>query len=299
MPQASSNGIQIEYDSFGDQADPALVLIMGYAAAMDWWDEEFCQLLAGRGFFVVRFDNRDVGRTTHFTGVEPDLEAIMKGDAASRAYTVDDMADDVVGLLDTLGIEQAHIVGASMGGMIAQMVAIRHPDRVLSLTSIMSTPGPLPSPGDPQLAAIGEALADRGGRDATIDHEVELRRMLAGSGHPFDPVRARRCATREWDRDPHHDRGGVRRQLAAMATAGNRHVALAGVRAPVLVLHGADDPVVPVESGEETAAAVPGATLMVLPGVGHELPTQVWPQVADAIAANAARATTARHQLDL
>lgn len=286
MPNIVANKIKIEYETFGDNSSPALLLIMGLGAQMILWEEEFCNRLAEKGHYVIRFDNRDAGLSQKMddAGV-PNVIRIMqkalKGEKVESPYTLDDMADDSIGLLDALGIEKAHVCGASMGGMIAQVVALRHPSRVLSLVSIMS------STGDPSLPpAKPEAMSvlltpPPAERDAFIEHSVKTWKTISGSGFAFDEGRARRLAVAGYDRC-HHPQGVVR-QLTAIVAHGSRRPALASVTAPTLVIHGSDDPLVPVEAGKDTAEAIPGAELLIVEGMGHDLPLETWPRIIDAI----------------
>jgi pimeloyl-ACP methyl ester carboxylesterase len=282
------NGIQIVYDTFGDPSAPPLLMIMGLGAQMIDWDEEFCAQLAARGYWVIRFDNRDVGLSTRFdeAGV-PNVLAMMQApeQAVEVPYTLRDMADDAVGLLDALRIEAAHVVGASMGGMIAQTVAIHHPERVRTLTSIMSTTGdPSLPPPKPEAAAIlvTPAPTDRQGH---LEYAIKTWQVLNGPVYPLDEDRTRERAGRSFDRGL--SPAGTARQLAAILASGSRKEALRSVSAPTLVIHGDADPLVPVEGGIDTANAIPGAELVIVEGMGHGLPVEVWPQVIDAIARHA------------
>jgi len=294
VPSASANGITIEYEEFGDPAAPPLVLVMGLGAQMILWDEEFCSGLAARGHRVIRFDNRDVGLSTKLVAAgTPNILAAMSGRLFGRKleapYTLSDMAADTVGLLDALGIRRAHVVGASLGGMIAQTLAIEHPARVRSLTSIMSTTG------DPSLPmARAEAMAALlspvpSDREGNVARAVRIFRTIGSPGFPFDEERVRRRAARSYDRCFHP--AGPARQLLAIVASGSRRPRLARVRVPALVIHGAGDPLIPVEGGIDTAAAIPGAELLIIEGMGHDLPRGVWPQVIDAITALAERAS--------
>ncbi len=281
MPRALVGDVELEYDTFGDPAAAPLVLVMGLAYQMVEWDERVCALIAERGFWVIRFDNRDVGLSSKMDHLgQADLLAALAGNPAA-IYTLDDMADDVAGLLDTLGVTAAHVVGASMGGMIAQLLAINHPDRVLSLTSIMSTVG---GPDVVQAEeAVQLALITPPGptREARIEHSVGLRRLINGAGLPFDEEDARRRATRAIDRSYYPD--GSLRQLMAILTAPDRAPRLRQLRIPALVIHGEQDPLIPADNGRQTAAALPHARLMMIPAMGHHLPERVWPDVLEAI----------------
>jgi len=277
-----ANGIEITYDTFGQPSDPAMLLIMGLGEQMIGWDEKFCGQLAASGYWVIRFDNRDVGASTSFdeAGI-PDLFALFQGKAVEVPYTLDDMADDTADLLKALEIEAAHIVGISMGGMIAQTLAIRHPGRVRALTSIMSsTNDPELPPPKPEVIQILVAPAPTE-RAAYIEYSVKVWRSLAGPGYPPNDARTRELAGRA------HDRGlnpaGFGRQLAAILASGSRRGALQSVDIPTLVIHGDADPLVPVEGGMDTARSIPGAKLTIIEGMGHDLPPELWPQMIQAI----------------
>jgi len=281
-----ANGLSICFDAFGEPADPAVVLIMGMGAQMVGWDDDFCERLAGRGFRVMRFDNRDAGKSTRFDHVgTPDILAAMTQAwlrvPVHAPYLLSDMALDVVGLLDALKIDGAHFVGASMGGTIAQQLALQHPRRVRSLTSIMSTTGDpgLPQPKPWALTALFKPTPLE--REAYIDHYAKLWRMLRGTAFPDEEARDRVRAARN------HARGlnpaGAARQLAAILASGSRRRALRHVTAPTLVIHGDADPLVPLAAGVDTAASIPGAELMVLEGMGHALPLPMWPRIIDGI----------------
>jgi len=290
----ASDGIELEYDTFGDPADPPLLLIMGLGTQMTAWDPAFCGLLAERGYHVIRFDNRDIGLSTQLDGLpEPDLFAILGGDPASAPYLMADMAADAAGLLDALGIERAHVVGASMGGMIAQELALEYPERVLSLCSFMSTTGER-TVGQPSQEALTAILSPRGAdREQAIELGVSVLRVI-GSAVPEYAV------TDEWRRErsaASYDRAyrpdGSARQVAAIAASPDRTAALGGLTMPVLVMHGDRDPLVDVSGGHATAAAIPHAELIIFPGMGHDLPRVLWPAFVEAITGNAAKAGSA------
>ena len=275
MPRVSANGIEIEYETFGDPKAQPMLLIGGLGSQLLSWDEDFCALLAGHGFHVIRFDNRDSGLSTW----------------VDDAYTLDDMAADAAGLLDALGISAAHVVGASMGGFIAQLVALNHPDRVLTLTSIMSGPN-----GDDQVQPTTEGSGvlmapAPDTREERIAMGVWARQALLGPADPFDEPHERARVTRAVDRAYHP--AGFGRQLGAVLVARGRLERLGSVSVPTLVIHGDADILVPVENGRRVAAAVPGARLMEIEGMGHDLPRRVWSQVADAIASLAGEAAPA------
>jgi pimeloyl-ACP methyl ester carboxylesterase len=281
VPRARANGIVLEYETFGDAKAQPLLLIMGLGAQMISWDESFCTQLAGRGFRVIRYDNRDSGLSTRIEDAgDADIGAALSG-YAQPAYGLDDLADDAAGLLDDLDIPAAHIVGASMGGFIAQLVAINHPDCVLSLTSIMSGPsGSDAVPPTPEGAAILRVTPPPT-REERIEQSMSFRKVLLGSADPFDEALESARATRAVDRAYYPP--GVGRQLVAVLVANSRLEKLKQVRVPTLVIHGVDDVLVPVENGRLVAGAVPGARLIELEGMGHDLPRRVWPRVLDAI----------------
>lgn len=296
MPTASANGIQIEYDTFGDAGAPPVLLVMGLGAQLTAWAEEFCESLAAHGRHVVRFDNRDVGLSTKCEdGGTPDMAAIFaarqKGETVTAAYTIDDMADDAAGLLSSLGHPAVHIVGASMGGMIAQAFALRHPSRTLTLTSIMSSTGnpdlPGPTP-EAQAALLTPAPSDRAGY---IEHRVMSARAIGCKPEWFDEAQVRAMAGPTYDRSFYP--AGVARQMAAITASGSRREALAAVSAPTLVIHGAIDPLVPLAAGKDTAAAIPGAELLVVDGMGHDLPKPAWPEIIGAIVRHTSRVPVA------
>ena len=283
MSRISVNGLDIEVEEFGDPADPPLLLIMGLGAQMIVWPEELCRQLADAGHHVIRFDNRDVGLSSWFDGAGvPDMEAVFEETVAGRPvespYSLSDMADDAVGVLDALGIDSAHIVGASMGGMIAQQVAIRHPDRTRSLCSIMSMPRFII--GDPEVSAVLMA-DDPGTREGRIENGIEGSRLLTGDGFPFDEDRTRTSIEASIDRAWHPE--GTARQMAAILADGDRTEALRGVTAPTVVIHGTSDRLVLPQGAEETAAAVSGAELVWIDGMGHELPLGAHQQIVDAV----------------
>jgi pimeloyl-ACP methyl ester carboxylesterase len=293
MSKVKANNIEIEYDTFGDPSSKPLLLIMGLGAQMIRWEEDFCQKFVERGFYVIRFDNRDVGLSTKFDEVgEPDLMKIYmkvaKGEKIEAAYTLNDMADDAAGLLSALNIEKAHICGASMGGMIAQTVAYRHPSRVLSLTSIMSSTGnpDLPRPKPEAMKVLIQPPPTE--REALIEHGVNTMRLIHGTGFPFDEERARNLVIAGIDRSNY--RPGYSRQLAAILATGNRKQNLTSITAPTLVIHGSEDPLMPPDGGKDTAEAIPGAELLIIEGMGHSIPIEVWSQVMDAIKVNANKA---------
>jgi len=275
MPQAQANGITLEYESFGRASDPAVLLIMGFSAQMTMWPVAFCKGLAERGFRVVRFDNRDIGKSTHLTNLgAPNVpEAMMKmmsGQPVAAPYQLEDMAKDSVALLDALGIDSAHIVGASMGGMIAQIVAAKHPKHTRSLVSIMSTTGnrSLPQAKPEAMAAITVPPASDS-REDRIAAGMKAWRVIGSPAYPATDAELLESVSAMVDRVP-YEPTGIARQLLAIVAAAPRNDLLKALKAPALVLHGADDPLLPVECGKDTAASIPGAKLEILPGVAHD-----------------------------
>lgn len=289
MPRAAANGIELEYDSFG--SGPAIVLIMGIGTQMIAWDEEFCLALAARGFRVLRFDNRDIGLSTWLDPLGlPRLPALAAraalGLPVQAPYTLSDMAKDTVGLLDHLGLRRAHLVGASMGGMIAQQVAIEAPERLASLTSIMATPGGARHLLGAQPAALRAFAGPRPkSKEEGLDFIVALYRVLHGGQTPFPEARVRARAAEAIARAWHP--AGFPRQLAAILASGDRTRALGAVRVPTLVLHGEADPLIPVSAGRATAAAIPGARFQLVPKMGHFLPPEAFDTLVEAIAGHA------------
>jgi pimeloyl-ACP methyl ester carboxylesterase len=286
MPHVTANCIRLEYDAFGDKACPALLLIAGNGAQLLFWEVAFCQALARTGLYVIRFDNRDAGLSTTFDAADvPDIMATirdaMAGQPVQSAYTLDDMADDAVGLLDALGIAKAHICGASMGGMIAQVVAYRHPDRVLSLTSIMSNTGNPAAPQGKPEAMAAVVAPPPSERDAYLDHLLGVWRKIWSPGFPFEEERARAFLEQSYDRA--YCPQGMARQNVAVIAGGDRRPSLATIKAPTLVIHGTEDPFFPLETGEEAARAIPGARLLPIAGMGHDMPTGTWPDIIAAI----------------
>jgi pimeloyl-ACP methyl ester carboxylesterase len=281
--------LELCYETFGDPGDPGLLLIMGLGTQMVAWHDDLCAELAARGFFVIRYDNRDIGRSTKLTWLRPPTtREIVTRDKRAAGYTIDDMADDAAGLLDALGIARAHVAGASMGGMIAQSLAIRHPERVLSLASIMSNTGARWS-GQPSLRLYGSLLRRTPrNRGAFIDYIVRMYRAIGSPGFERDEEDLRRMAGLSFDRG--HDPAGAARQLMAVIAATDRRRELGRVRVPTVVIHGTRDKLVAPSGGRATARAIPGARLVRIKGQGHDLPRGAWPQIIDAIVENAARA---------
>ncbi|MFX1456332.1 MAG: alpha/beta fold hydrolase [Promethearchaeota archaeon] len=286
MPKAKANNIEIEFETFGNTTDSPLLLINGLGSQMINWDEGFIQCLVERGFFVIRFDNRDVGLSTKVEEAgEPDIMqaylAIQRGEFFEPPYTVEDMADDTIGLLDFLKIEKAHICGFSMGGMLVQVIGYRHPTRVLSLICISSSTGNPEIPrGDPEVGRVmaTPAPADREG---FVEYYVKLRSLLNGPEFPYDEVKNRDYAGRAYDRCYYPP--GITRQSLAMMVSGNRKPKLSSIQAPTLVIHGTDDPVISVEGGKDVHEAIQGSKLLLIEGMGHSLPPEVWDEISNAI----------------
>ncbi|MCP1557902.1 UNVERIFIED_ORG: pimeloyl-ACP methyl ester carboxylesterase [Methylorubrum zatmanii] len=291
----AANGITLAYDSFGDEAAETILLIAGLGTQMIRWTSPFCRELETRGYRVVRFDNRDTGCSTHFTqqgamDFAALAAALAEGRRPELAYTLNDMVSDALGLLDALSIRRAHIVGRSMGGMIAQIMASEHPSRVLSLTSIMSATG---NPGMPSAKPDAMTLMMRPAPDPVLDkagfldHGVAFARCIAGTAHPFNEEACRALLWEEVRRG--RAPGGFGRQLAAVGMAGDRRSRLAAIKAPTLVVHGTDDPLFPPACGEDTAASIQGAEMMLIAGMGHDLPPSLYRVIADAIERTARR----------
>ncbi len=287
MARIKANGIEIEYETFGRKGDPALLLIMGLGAQLTLWPESLCEGLASHGFHVVRYDNRDVGLSTDFDkwGVPNIMDAfmkLMKGEKVATPYLLDDLANDAVGLLDALGIDRAHMVGASMGGMIAQILAARFPERTRSLVSIMSTSGRRGLPmGKPEAVAMLSAQPEGPSREQLVAHAIKLRTVIGSPGYPADPAELRALVERNIDRR-YYPAGAARQYLAVLAS-GDRVDLLKTVKVPTLVLHGADDPLLPVEGGRDVASLVPGAKIETFPGWGHDIPKEMVPKLVASI----------------
>jgi pimeloyl-ACP methyl ester carboxylesterase len=282
------NDVTICYETFGDPADPAVLLVMGLATQMVGWPDEFCTELAARGFHVIRFDNRDIGRSQKMDFPVPTLRQLLFRDKRAAHYTLEHMADDGFGLLDHLGIERAHVVGVSMGGMIAQTMAAQHPERVLSLASMLSNTGARWS-GQPAPTMYPYLLRKPPrDRDGYIQHGIELFHKIGSSGFPRDDEQLRVIATRSFDRGLNP--AGSLRQLAAIIASGDRTPLLRTITAPTVVIHGTRDKLVPASGARATAKAIPGARLVMIEGMGHDLPRGAWPRMLDAIEENAARA---------
>jgi pimeloyl-ACP methyl ester carboxylesterase len=280
--------ITLCYETFGDPADETALLIMGLGTQMIAWQEDFCRDLAARGFHVVRFDNRDIGHSTHLQGPPPTIRQLLLRSRSAAHYKLSDMAEDAAGLLRELDLSPAHVVGASMGGMIAQTLAARHPKRVRSLTSIMSNTGALTN-GQPALKLYPFFLRrPAAGREQYVTHFERLFNAIGSRGLPREPEEIRELAGLSYERD--HDPAGPGRQLAAILASGDRTSELRRITAPTLVVHGTADPLVRPSGGRATAKAIDGAKLLSIDRMGHDMPRAVWPQLIDAIAENAARA---------
>lgn len=301
MPDASTsaatesivraNGVDLCYETFGDRANPPVLLIMGLGTQMLGWDDGFCRRLADRGFFVVRFDNRDIGRSTWLDHESvPNVVALLTkaklGFKPKVAYTLKDMATDAVGLLDALGIDRAHVVGASMGGMIGQEFAMAYPARMRTFTSIMSSTGNPKLPGPTPEAAAVLTAAPSNDESAFLENYPKLLRVLRAGEFPEDEAGDRERAARVWSRGYHP--AGTARQFAAIIASGNRTEGLKAIRVPTLVVHGRADPLVPVEAGLATADAIPGAKLVLIDRMGHAFPRSLWDEVIGPIVAHAA-----------
>lgn len=292
MPKLESNGLELEYDTFGAASGRPLLLVMGLGTQMIAWDEAFCEGLAEQGHHVIRFDNRDIGLSTKLDQHAPPsllelMPRIQSGESVDVPYVLSDMADDALGLLDALEIESAHIAGASMGGMIVQCMALQAPERIRSLTSIMSTTGrPELPPAKPE-AMLRLITPPPVEREAVIEHGLETQRVIGSPGFDFDEALARERLARAFDRCFHPP--GAARQAAAIAGSMPRHEALQAIDRPALVIHGDSDPLVPLEGGLDTHASLSTSELMVIEGMGHDLPKQTWPQIIEGISKVTAR----------
>jgi pimeloyl-ACP methyl ester carboxylesterase len=286
---ANVGNLKLCYETFGHPDAPPMLLVMGLASQMLLWDEEFCERLAAEGFRVIRFDNRDVGRSTILRDAPvPKRWQLVVRDPRGAAYSLDDMAADAVGLLDALQISAAHVVGVSMGGMIAQLIAARHPDRVVSLVSIMSTTGNRRVGRPHPRVAMRMVRTVPRDREGYIEDHVETYRTIGSPKFDLDEARKRERAGRLYDRGIHP--AGSARQMAAIVTTQDRTPLLEQIRVPTTVIHGDADPLVNVSGGRATAEAIPGAKLIVIPGMGHDLSREIWPQIIAAIVETTARA---------
>jgi pimeloyl-ACP methyl ester carboxylesterase len=286
-----ANGIELEYDTFGSPSDPTILLVMGFTAQMIQWEPAFCEALAARGRHVVRFDNRDCGLSTKLDGVVVDPMAVMQAQYLGTElppvpYTLSDMAADAIGLLDHLGVERGHVVGASMGGMIVQTMAIEHPERLASVTSVMSMTGDFEY-GKPTPEALEVLLAPPPAeRDEYIARSAEY--AVWCSRRHFDAAKAARMAAEAYDRSFYPE--GASRQLAAIYASGDRSPLLPSVTVPMLVVHGLDDTLIDPSGGRRTAELVPGATLLEVADMGHDMPVPLWDTLVGAIVDHTERA---------
>jgi pimeloyl-ACP methyl ester carboxylesterase len=289
MEIAKTNGVELAYDSFGEEDDEAILLIAGFGTQMVRWSVQFCEELAALRYRVIRFDNRDAGCSTHFHECKPPdfgalAAALIAGQRPDVPYTLYDMAADAIGLLDVLAIDRAHVVGRSMGGMIAQIMASEYPKRVRSLTSIMSSTGnpTLPQAGSDVMAMMMRPAPDPVSCPAEfLAHRIAFARRIAGTGHTFDEGAHRDLVLEETRRA--YDPSGSARQIAAMAVSGDRRSRLATITAPTLVIHGTDDPLILPACGADTAISIPNADLKLINGMGHDLPPALYRTVIDAI----------------
>ena len=291
MTAILANKIELEYESFGREADPAILLIMGLGGHLTRWNLELCDLLVARGYRVIRFDNRDCGLSTHFSDAPvPDLRALQNGQPVTLPYTLDDLVADSVGLLDALGIKQANVAGASMGGAIAQLAAANYPERVISLTSIMSSSGnpALPAPTPAAATALFAPLPRQRDQESIVADSIARYETLESPAYPTDRGRLQQLFADEYERN--FDPRGVARQLAALIANGDRRSLLQTITAPSVVLHGAADQLIPLACGEDVARNIPNAELRIIDGMGHDFPVALSQVIGDAICAAAHRA---------
>jgi pimeloyl-ACP methyl ester carboxylesterase len=287
VTRAKANGIEIEYETAGDKGDPAVLLVMGLGAQLTIWPDAFFHGLAKQGFFVIRYDNRDTGLSSDFgawgmPNIADAFQKLMTGKKVDAPYLVKDMAADAVGLLDALGIDKAHMVGVSMGGMIVQVVAARYPERTRSMVSIMSTSGrPGLPPGKPDALAMLTAQPEGPSREQRVKHGIKLRQTIAGAGYPIADAELRAFVEKNVDRRWYPE-GGARQYLSIIAS-GDRVEMLKTVKVPTLVLHGEDDPLLPVACGRDVASLVPGSKIETFPGWGHDLPGGMIPTLVERI----------------
>ena len=291
MTSILANNIHLEYESFGCTNAPAILLIMGLGGHLTRWNLELCELLVARGYRVIRFDNRDCGLSTHFSDAPvPDLRALQNGQPVTLPYTLDDLVADSIGLLDALGIKQANVAGASMGGAIAQLAAANYPERVISLTSIMSSSGnpALPAPTPAAATALFAPLPRQRDRESIVADSITRYETLESPAYPTDRGRLRQLFADEYERN--FDPRGVARQLAALIANGDRRSLLQTITAPSVVLHGAADQLIQVACGEDVARNIPNAEFRIIDGMGHDFPVALSQVIGDAICAAAHRA---------
>lgn len=293
MSRARANGVELEVESLGDEGAPPLLLINGLGGQLVRWGDDFCRLFVERGLRVVRYDQRDVGLSSRHDefGIERVRAALgraFRGEPVEVPYRLEDLADDAAALLDALGLASAHVAGVSLGGMVAQLLAIRHPDRMRSLTSMMSSTGDRSLPPPSPAAAKVLMTMKPPERQGYIEHEVASTRTFHGEGLPFDEAWVRRRAAREYERCYHPE--GAARQLLASSVQQSRRAPLRGLRVPTLVLHGDADPLVRLACGVDTQECIPGAKLHVVAGMGHDLCPAAWTEIADAVASHARQA---------
>jgi pimeloyl-ACP methyl ester carboxylesterase len=288
LARVKANGIEIEYETAGNKSDPALLLVMGLGAQMTIWPDALFQGLAKQGFYVIRFDNRDIGLSTKFAaaGVPNIMEAVQKvmsGQKAEAPYYLADMAADAIGLLDALGIDKAHMVGASMGGMIVQIVAAQYASRTRSMVSIYSTSGRPGLPvGKPEALAMLSAQPEGPAREQLVQHGMKLRKTIGSPGYPTPDAELRAFVEKNVDRAWYPE--GSARQYLSVIASGDRVELLKTIKVPTLVLHGEDDPLLPVECGRDVARLVPGARIETFPGWAHDFPAGMIPTVIDRVA---------------
>jgi pimeloyl-ACP methyl ester carboxylesterase len=289
VAKVKANGIEIEYETAGNKSDPALLLVMGLGAQLTIWPESLVQGLAQKGFYVIRFDNRDTGLSTDFgkwgpANIPAALQAVMKGEKVNAPYLLDDMAADAVGLLDALGIDKAHMVGASMGGMIVQIVAAKYPQRTRSMVSIYSTSGRRGLPqGKPEALAMLGSVPENDTREARVRHGMKLRQTIGSPDFPTPEPVMRAFVEKNVDRRYYPE--GVGRQYVSVIASGDRVELLKTIKAPTLVMHGEDDPLLPVDGGRDVAKLVPGAEIETIAGWGHDFPPQLVPRLVERVAA--------------
>lgn len=286
-------GMQIAYQRYGDESDPPLLMVCGFGVQLTAWHPDLLQMLVDRGLQLIVFDNRDIGLSTHLNESGPiDPMALMMGLVATAPYLLSDMADDTAGLLDVLGFASAHVLGVSLGGMIAQSLAIAHPERVRSLTSIMSTPT-MEVGGATPAAAQALLSPPATTQEGAVARSLGIAAVIGSPAYPRDVEWIQKSVGVAWDRN--NDAVGVSRQLAAIRFSPDRRAALAGLGVPALVVHGEADPLIQADGGRETAAAIPDAELMILPGMGHDIPRALWGTVVDAVVDLVRRAEKNRH----